>query len=493
MGDQMYSKNNNVFAGLKKRRDRRVIKAFFLILVFILTLSIPALARISEPPKSFTTPCKSLESIKIMQPDKKQIIKNSLKFKNRFLSNILSLFKKNGIGTSQCTYKVDWNIKNIDNNNWEYLNDGYRIYRLGIKSKGAKYLSLAMLHFKLPDGAKLWIYNGYYVEGPYSNSDNKKNELWTPMIPYDLVYIEISLPPGITEDDPNLNFEIKRVTRGVLCLSKECNVGQNETFPEPRNIGVSCPEAVQWQDQISSVVLITIEGKHLCSGILLNNTNEDCTPYILTAYHCWKGIDFNRAHTIVVYWNHQSQKCTGTLQERFCGNLSYNQMGATVIASWKESDFVLLKLDEIPDHDYNVYYSGWDATGRTREAVVGIHHPLGFGKTIVFSEGKISKKKGKDRCGDYNNVDYWWVKKWKQGKVEDYSSGSGLWDVSNFLLIGQLKGTRKGVYEGPSWYGSIYSSWEGGGNKQTRLKDWLDPCNKLEGKEIKMGGKTINL
>ena len=54
-------------------------------------------------------------------------------------------------------------------------------------------------------------------------------------------------------------------------------------------VDVTCPEGDNWREQQRSVVRISVvdnTGAGWCSGSLVNNTNQDCKPYILSAWHC---------------------------------------------------------------------------------------------------------------------------------------------------------------------------------------------------------------
>jgi len=177
--------------------------------------------------------------------------------------------------------------------------------------------------------------------------------------------------------------------------------------------------------------------------------------------------------------------------------LSNSQVGgATIVAMWPDSDFVLLRLNKPINEKYAVYFSGWDASGKLPTKVVCYHHPVGYGKATAIYEGKI-KITDRDSSDEVCSGNFWKIDKWNVGFVEQYSSGSGLWDLETDSLIGQLynstidcKGDDKGKsVNAGSWYGRFCSSWNGGGTRETQLKCWLDPCKtgatSLRGKNYK--------
>ena len=70
---------------------------------------------------------------------------------------------------------------------------------------------------------------------------------------------------------------------------------------------VVCPEGDSWRDEINSVAVYMILGTWVGSGVMVNNTANDLTPYFLTAWHC--GITNRNDSTLVVYWNYESPRC----------------------------------------------------------------------------------------------------------------------------------------------------------------------------------------
>src|SRR5690606_33774993 len=111
-------------------------------------------------------------------------------------------------------------------------------------------------------------------------------------------------------------------------------------------------------------------------GALINNVNEDGTPYFLTANHCLG----NGTTTWIFYFNYNSPQCSPNQD----GPLNQSIAGCTLLASKPGSDMALLELSSTPPSNYNVYYSGWDRSGNFPTSQVGIHHPSGDVKKICF-------------------------------------------------------------------------------------------------------------
>jgi hypothetical protein len=357
---------------------------------------------------------------------------------------------------------------------WEQLDNGSLVWRLRISSPGAISLNVGITRFDLPAGGRLWVYDsdGELVQGPYTAADRSSDgSLWPAMVLGDQLIIEVHLASAARADTI---IEIGRVNHGYRFFGEQATGKQGAC-----NIDVACSEGDGWRRQIRSVGWYTLEGYETCSGVMVNNTAGDLTPYFLTAWHC--GITRQNDSSMVVYWSYQSPRC-GQLSG---GSLAQNQSGATLRAEldeW-ESDFALVELDRRPDASFNVYYAGWDATGTRPGGAVGIHHPDTREKAISIDDDRLSELWGTH-----------WEVGWDQGVTEPGSSGSPIFDIDNGLVIGTLTGGDSSCANprATDYYGKLSLSFTGGGSSSSRLKDWLDPGNtgkkQHQGRESGSGG-----
>ena len=343
---------------------------------------------------------------------------------------------------------VDLNMEN--SGIWTSLDDGSYVWRLAIESTGAHSLNLIYDTFNIPEGAEFFVYsaNKEMVLGAFTNYNHKPHGGFsTAPVKGDRVILEYNEPF-------NASF------RGTINIDIVAHDYRNVFFNEDRGYGdsgscnnnVACSVGDDWQDEVRSVAMIlTSGGSRLCTGSLVNNANQDLSPYFLTANHCLGG-----NNSWIFMFNYESPVCTNQN-----GPTNMTVSGSTLMANSSTSDFALLLLNENPPESYNVHYAGWDVSGSTPSTPVGIHHPSGDIKKISF---------------DYNNAsnsgNYWDVDSWDDGTTEPGSSGSPLFDGNNHRIIGQLYGGVASCTNfGYDTYGKTSTSWNLG------MRNYLDPNN----------------
>jgi hypothetical protein len=348
---------------------------------------------------------------------------------------------------------------------WKTLANGDKLWRLAISSPGAYSLNFIFNKYKLPEGAKLWLYNEdhSHVIGAFTHKNNQYTEMFaTDLIKGDKVIIEYYEPANV--DFPG-EIIISTVTHGYInTFSDEFLRGFGNSGA--CNMNVACPDGAPWADQIRSVVMLVSGGNGFCSGALINNTLNDGKPYILTANHC-----YSNPSSWVFRFNWQSATCNNPSTSPSFQSLS----GATLRARRTPSDFCLVEINQPVPNSYNAYWSGWDNSGNIPTNTVSIHHPSGDIKKISFDDNPavITTAMGSETNG------VWQVIWDRNTTTEGGSSGSPLYD-QNKRIIGQLWGGGASCTNltSPDYYGRLSNSWNpSGSNSTNRLKDWLDPNN----------------
>ncbi len=364
---------------------------------------------------------------------------------------------------------------------WEFTENDMAVWRMRIYSQGAKSLNLGFTKYYMPPGGSLVLYSPDYREvmGPFTPADNEEHEqLWTPILPGDEMVIEVQLP--IHSMDA-LQLELKYVNHDFMGFGQMAE----SVLSGSCNLDVICGDADGWglvdnyRDIIQSVAVYGTSGTTFCTGFLVNNTNQDCTPYFMTADHC--GINSGNAASLVAYWNYQNSYCrepgSAASGGPGDGSLSDFNTGAIFKAGYGPSDFTLVELDDPVSPTANAFFAGWSAEPVAHDTAICVHHPNTDEKRISFEFDPGMLTQLYSSTPSPNNYTHVRVVDWDVGTTEPGSSGSPLFNQDK-RVIGQLTGGGAACGNNESdWFGAISISWEGGGTPQTRLKDWLDPNN----------------
>lgn len=187
----------------------------------------------------------------------------------------------------------------------EELPSGQKIYRLRVAThSGARAINLYYKDFFIPqDGGELFIYtpDKKNVLGAYNyNTHSNHGAFATEILPGSEVILEYVLPQSSKEILPSIHIDGVNYIFNSHIAQAFSQEEQNTTKREVQDsedqvdrhecvINVNCPEGDAWNAEKASVVqlfLVTKQYSGSCTGSLLNNTNEDFTPLILTAGHC---------------------------------------------------------------------------------------------------------------------------------------------------------------------------------------------------------------
>ncbi len=388
---------------------------------------------------------------------------------------------------------------------WETLANGKRVWRLTIQAKNAKALGLYFdSEVQIPAGAKLFAYNenGKQVVGAFTSQTDGFQAM--EMVQGEKLFLEYQAESWVNEEPTFHVNEISYFYRGV---DNHLSAYSNESVEKAENceVDVACSEGANWANQIKSVVHYTFNqssSTYVCSASTINNTANDCKPYILTAWHCGERTAGSSIASWVWYWKYQKSTCsTGSGNQSDPGKGSSTMTGGQVRASSGNgtlnnppsayevagSDFYLVELNSQPPSSYNVYYAGWNRTNNAATSGVGIHHPAGSAKKIsTYTSAVINS----DFNGGTPNSHWgvlWTATTNGYGVTEGGSSGSPLFN-QNGQIIGQLSGggsactvNGAGAGTGPGVrdvYGKMYLNWDQcGTTSNAQLKPWLDPNN----------------
>lgn len=364
----------------------------------------------------------------------------------------------------------DINITHSKNGSWESTKSGTTIWRQRIQSPNAFSINLGFTKFKLQPGVSLIIYNKSKTEviGPFTHLDNDDHlQLWTPMISGQEIVLELQ---GTAKAIQKSKLELSR-------LNHDFSNFVNKSSSGSCNLDVICGEEDGWgivdnyRDIISAVGAYTLNGIDQCTGVLINNTNQDCTPYFITADHC--NISNVNAPTVVVYWNYENQTCRQPFspESGMIGNGPRNTFnsGAIKRASLSDSDFALIELDDPIDPNLNLFFAGWNISPELTDTSICIHHPNVEEKRISFDYDRMAYENGQ------SNTNFIRVLNWEVGTTEPGSSGAPIFNTQK-QFIGQLLGGFASCTNNDfDSFGWINYSWDFTNSSTSNLKSWLDP------------------
>jgi hypothetical protein len=393
-----------------------------------------------------------------------------------------------------------------------FLPDGRKIWSLKVAVDGALAMDLFYDRFHLPEGVSLFLMNGNgrQIVGAIDQDYNPEDGIYTTTsVQGNTTFIELDIAPGVPLS--SITFHIDRVAahyRGGMqevLNERYADVNKDiaakptydEDMSDPCEINAVCPPEGTTYANLKQTAAHSsyAEGQFLafCSGNLMNNTSNDCSPLYLTASHC-EGSSSTSNSTFSAwkfYFNYEYALCTGNVEgsapmdqyitgATFKARSAYNSSSNSMIG-----DFLLLKLNDLANrlgNEYNAYLAGWDRASLSPGGkFIDFSHPRGDPKKVtVFSQMQGN--------GDFNGgaPGSHWSCKIEKGGIEGGSSGSGIFSETTGRLFGDLSGGPVGNDPcdtsdmNRQVYSKLYLNWEyingGDGTPQHRLKDWLDPA-----------------
>jgi hypothetical protein len=359
---------------------------------------------------------------------------------------------------------VNWNPSN--SGSWETLPDGTRIWRLRIESPGATDLCLHFNGWWLVKPCEVFYYNDDLsdVAGPFTYIDNWDGTNISPFITGSAVTLEYVVPADVQDTG---ELSIMSVLHGYRHMfnraARERDALDNFGDSEACNVNVNCLGYMQEEKRAVAMIFDPSVGRW-CSGTLLNNTLQNGDPLFLTADHCLNGNHTNWQFA----FNYESAACSPTTD----GSTNDVVFNATLLSNWLNSDFALLRLSRPrPNSPYIPAFMGWDRGGVAPSSTYGIHHPNG---DVKKGSEDFNPPTSSDWNGNFPNTH--WSVSWDNGITAGGSSGSAL-IANSGRVIGQLHGGLSfcATPQAADKYGKLSTSWDGGGNQSTRLRDWLDP------------------
>jgi len=397
-------------------------------------------------------------------------------------------------------HKVELSLKNSTSFK---SNKNGESWKTKISSPGALAMSVNFDDFFIPEGAALYIYSedGKIVQGPISSRLNRTSKkFYNEPIAGESIIFEYFEPNNVKQ-------------KGSLNISKVYhNYNKEEFDPNYKAIDLEANCLDGWCVQKRSVCRIKKpNGGWVCTATMLNNSEEDFTPYVLTAKHCFGNIyNAHPPEDLSYVFHHIKDACEN-------GSYNYNAfviyLGAELMSEAISdncelvpgeinTDFYLLKLlnyDATSNIDRlsGIHFAGWSReynSSNKPNVVVALHHEGGGSMEYslagayapnsytgsIKSNSYVSNScilQGMDSpycnesfaCDDLETV---WAVRYGQGSTSNGSSGCALFGP-NGRAIGQLLGSQATYYD---FYPRISKSWDIVPNDPNHnLKAHLDP------------------
>jgi hypothetical protein len=449
------------------------MKKFYILVITLLMCNFSfAQLSIEGTPKSFLYKDLAVlltASIEVEQPDLDTVIKQD--------NSDESMNKIRRFGVI-IPVKVDF----FEKADMAEVEDG-RLWILKLSSSRAQALSLYSSNFYLPKGGELYIYNPDHsqVIGAFTSINNIELKTFaTELIYGDEMIIEYFQPNSITEQASIEITELGYAYRDCQSKINDIKFGEYGSSGSC-NVNANCSEGNNYRQAQRGVARIQIRMNETstgwCTGSLVNNTNRDLLPYLLSAHHCVENVQSAVYYSqFIFYFNYQTSGCTNVSEP------GYRTLTGTIVkAKGTKSDFVLFQLNNAIPSYFNAYWNGWTRTLSASTSGVGIHHPQGDVKKISTYNSTLTTA---SYPGYTANV-HWkvqWVKTTNGfGITEGGSSGSPLFNSSS-KIVGTLTGGSSSCFAPVAskldYYGKFSYAWnQNGTTANTQLKPWLDPRN----------------
>lgn len=366
---------------------------------------------------------------------------------------------------------------------WADTPDGGRIWQVRLHSDQAKGLMALYDRFYLPPGAVLYMYNLDHTQvlGPYTDRDNPRSgKFLTGFIQGNDAIVEYYEPEAVKGQGEIHIFRVDYAYQHTAeladglspsgTLENELGFGTSDSC----QVNVACVQDARSEAEqraVCRVIMILEEGTGFCTGNMVNNTAQDGTPLLISAYHCQDGYT-----PIYDLWrfdfNYRSDSCATPETEPSRMSI----VGCERKAGYQTTDFLLLELAQRPPASVGAYYLGWNKTPNLPANGRMYHHPRGDIKKISLDINPLSIFR--DSISWNNGVKTpplrHFLSRFDSGSFDVGSSGAAMLNEKGHF-VGQLNGGNMACVGSTAFFGRLYYSWEGGGTADSRLKDWLDP------------------
>ena len=374
---------------------------------------------------------------------------------------------------------------------WKSTAVGGKVAAISFKAEGAYGLRLGVLVKQLPGSATVRVYTQsapdkvFQISGQAILQLIERNQAagdqsdaartwWTPDTGEGEATLEVELPPGVAASAldiavPQLSHIFENLSLPTAQEYQEQVEAAKINESDPCNLDANCySENAQERNAVARMLFTKDGGSYLCTGTLMNDTQNSFKPYFLTANHCISTQTV--ASSLETRWFYRSPSCnSGTLQSSTVRKTG----GAQLLYASGTTDTAFMLLNDTPPG--GTLFAGWSAnTVAAGTSVVGLHHPSGDLLKISFgavnSQANCQPTTGSGFQCSGTSGNYYRVS-WSQGTTEGGSSGSALFQggyVVGTLYGGSATCTNRSAYD---YYGRFDVAYN------AAIKAWLNPAS----------------
>ena len=375
---------------------------------------------------------------------------------------------------------------------WQWKNTavGGKVAAISFNAEGAYGLRLGVLVKQLPGSATVRVYTQsasdkvFQISGQAILQLIERNQAagdqsdaartwWTPDTGEGEATLEVELPPGVAASAldiavPQLSHIFENLSLPTAQEYQEQVEAAKINESDTCNLDANCySNNAQERNAVARMLFTKDGGSYLCTGTLMNDTQNSFKPYFLTANHCFSTQTV--ASTLETRWFYRSPTCnSGTLQASSVRRTG----GAQLLYASGNTDTAFMLLNDTPPG--GTLFAGWSAnTVVAGTSVVGLHHPSGDLLKISFgtvnSQANCQPTTGSGFQCSGTSGNYYRVT-WNQGTTEGGSSGSALFQggyVVGTLYGGSATCTNRANSD---YYGRFDVAYN------AAIKSWLNPA-----------------
>jgi lysyl endopeptidase len=361
------------------------------------------------------------------------------------------------------------------------------VWALKIKTNNAKSLSLTFKNLQLTKGAEIFLFTNEkkVIYGPLTKEMyTTTEEISTEVLPGNSIFVLYRIPKSMEVIDNVVISKIGFGYRNGGSAFRNEGAVEDRTLSCHTDVTTATGDCFRMEQRAVARTLIN-NSSSLCTATLINNTQNNLRPFLITANHC----SFDNASNPVNFAN------LGIRFLFYQGNSSIiTFIGATErVSTGAISDCSLLEMTQTPTSNQGLIFLGWDRSTTPPTTSRVLHHPSGdlmkisgdldasitntaaltFGRFMLPTSSAWRFNSGDNVAGG----DF--------GALEGGSSGSALINPIH-RIIGDLKGGNNQTCNGNNgsnattlWYGRFDVSYSPSGVPTTsaalRLENWLNP------------------